>query len=126
MCVCLQEIISVQNKTAATAEEQRKLRNHWLAEKNDLEKRCFQLQGLNTQYEGTMRKKDKEYDKLQLQLAKLVKDSQRGQKPAITLTKPLPKNLTDQSKIAPAPPTLKDMELADAKATISNLEVSRA
>jgi predicted nuclease with TOPRIM domain len=119
----MQDVISVQNKMAATAEEQRKLRNHWLAEKNDLEKRCFQLQGLNTQYEGTMRKKDKEYDKLQIQLAKLVKDSQRGQKSVITLTKPLPKNLTDPSKIAPPAPTLKDMELAEAKATIANLEV---
>jgi hypothetical protein len=57
-------------------QEQREIRNHWLGEKADLEGRMFQLQALNTQYQGTIKKRDKEIDRLQQLLAKLVKESQ--------------------------------------------------
>lgn len=57
-------------------QEQREVRNHWLGEKADLEGRMFQLQALNTQFQGTIKKRDKEIDRLQQLLAKLVKESQ--------------------------------------------------
>lgn len=114
-----QEISGVQGKMSAMQEDQRQLRCHWLAEKNELETRCFQAQGLVTQYMGTLRKKDKDYEKLQGQLAKMVKDSSRGQKSVIVITKPLPKNF--QEKLKPAV-TLKDVELADARAVGVALE----
>ena len=108
----------MNNKMAVQMEEQRSLRCHWLAEKNELEGRCFQLQGLVTQYQGTIRKKDKDYDKLQLQMAKIVKDSQRGQKAVITISKPLPKY-----ENAKPPATLKDLEVTQAQSAIRSLEV---
>jgi hypothetical protein len=104
---------------SALQEDQRQTRCHWLAEKNELESRLFQLQGLTTQYQGTIRKKDKEYDKLQIQLSKLVKESQRGQKSVIVLTKPLPKYVNEGTKtLAP-----RDAELSDAYSVIETLEV---
>lgn len=36
----------------------------------------FQLQALNTQFQGTLKKRDKELDRLQQLLSKVVKDSQ--------------------------------------------------
>ena len=47
---------------------------------------------LQTQIQGTMRKKEKDYEKLQGQLDKVVRDSQRGNKAVITVSKPLQKN----------------------------------
>jgi hypothetical protein len=57
------------------------VRNHWLSEKADLEGRLFQIQSLNTQYQGTLKKRDKEIDRLQQLLAKTVKDSQTKSAP---------------------------------------------
>lgn len=104
---------------AALLEDQRQLRCHWLAEKNELETRCFQAQALATQFQGTIRKKDKDYEKLQGQLAKMVKDSSRGQKSVIVITKPLPKNFQEQVKTLE---TLKDVELDAARAVGAVLE----
>lgn len=101
-------------------EDQRQTRCHWLAEKNELDTRCFQAQAQATQYQGTIRKKDKDYEKLQAQLAKIVKDSSRGQKSVSVITKPLPKNFQESSKTVA---TLKDVELADARVSNRTMEV---
>jgi hypothetical protein len=105
----------------AAANEHRELRNQWLREKSELEGRNFQLLSLHTQLQGSMRKKEKDYEKLQTQLEKLVKDSQRGSKAVITISKPLQKNL---SQVKAPQATLKDAELCAARTLISSLEVS--
>ena len=50
-----------------------------------------------------------EFDRLQIQLSKALKDSMRGQKACCVISKPLPKQ-TAQVKIC----TLKDADLAAA------------
>lgn len=72
----IQEQQSLHNSILRSNQEHREVRNHWLSEKADLEGRMFQLQALNTQYQGTLKKRDKEIDRLQQLLAKTVKDSQ--------------------------------------------------
>ena len=74
---------------------------------------------LQTQIQGTMRKKEKDYEKLQSQLDKVVRDSLRGNKSVITVSKPLQKN-SSQIK---ATGTLLDAELIAAKSIISLLQV---
>jgi hypothetical protein len=51
---------------SALKSEQRDLKCLWLSEKGELETRCFQLQALQTQIQGTLRKKEKDYDRLQV------------------------------------------------------------
>jgi len=105
---------------SALKNEHRELRNQWLAEKSELESRCFQLQALQTQYQGTMRKKEKEFEKLQSQLIKTIKDGQRSQKAVITVSKPL-QRMSTQAK----PLTLRDAELLASKDNILALEVNK-
>lgn len=82
----------MNGRLAAAANEHRDTRNHWLAEKSELESRTFQMLALQTQIQGTMRKKEKDYEKLQGQLDKVVRDSLRGNKAVIVVSKPLQKN----------------------------------
>jgi hypothetical protein len=82
---------------SAMVVEKRETTNQWLQEKNDLQGRLFQLQALNTQLQGTLKKKEKDYDKLQAQLSKLVKDSNRGNKQSMTLTFTLPSSHTNNA-----------------------------
>ena len=77
--------------------EHRELRNQWLADKSDLETKSFQAQALSTQLNGTIKKKDKDYDKLQAQLAKIIKEASRGNKACIQISAPLQKNLSQSS-----------------------------
>ena len=109
----------ITGRLAAVAVEHRENRNHWLAEKSELESRTFQMLALQTQYQGTMRKKEKDYEKLQGQLDKLVRDSQRGNKAVITVSKPLQKNSSQQKSAG----TLLDAELTAAKSIIALLQV---
>jgi hypothetical protein len=106
--------------------EQRDMRNHWVAEKSELQTRIFQVQALNTQTTGTLKKKEKDFEKLQNQLAKIVKDANRGQaKPAIVMSLPVKKNLSQGSgEHGTAASILKDSELQAAKKTIVMLDVS--
>lgn len=99
--------------------EHRETRNHWLSEKSELESRTFQMLALQTQIQGTMRKKEKDYEKLQGQLDKVVRDSMRGNKAVIIVSKPLQKN-SSQTKTTG---TLIDAELTAAKSIISLLQV---
>eukprot|EP00607_Mallomonas_marina_P001272 CAMPEP_0182436630 /NCGR_PEP_ID=MMETSP1167-20130531/82556_1 /TAXON_ID=2988 /ORGANISM="Mallomonas Sp, Strain CCMP3275" /LENGTH=90 /DNA_ID=CAMNT_0024628977 /DNA_START=376 /DNA_END=644 /DNA_ORIENTATION=- len=77
---------------AALKNEHREARAQWLSERNDLEGRVFQSQSLCTQTQGSLRKREKDYDRLQQQLKKLVKDSHRHQKSVIVLSNPLPRS----------------------------------
>lgn len=116
------EVAAANNKVAAVMVEQREVKAHWLAEKSELESRVFQSQALATQWQGSLRKKEKDYDKLQMQLSKLIKESTRGQKDAvakIVVSKPLAKNLT---QVVKPTTTLKDAEVAAAQETIAMLE----
>ena len=56
----------MNEQISALKAEQRDLRSSWLREKGELETRCFQLQALQTQIQGTLRKKEKDYDRLQV------------------------------------------------------------
>lgn len=104
--------------------EHRETRNQWLAERTELESRVAQLNTLKTQFQGSFIKKEKDFEKLQSQLAKVVKDSNRGQKAVITVSVPLKKNLTQSSAGAAASKaTLKDAELIAAQRTIAALQV---
>ena len=64
------------------------LKKWYLSEKSELESRTFQMLALQTQIQGTMRKKEKDYEKLQGQLDKVVRDSMRGNKAVIVVSKP--------------------------------------
>eukprot|EP00600_Ochromonadales_sp_CCMP1393_P001869 CAMPEP_0174982370 /NCGR_PEP_ID=MMETSP0004_2-20121128/16463_1 /TAXON_ID=420556 /ORGANISM="Ochromonas sp., Strain CCMP1393" /LENGTH=607 /DNA_ID=CAMNT_0016234329 /DNA_START=172 /DNA_END=1998 /DNA_ORIENTATION=+ len=68
--------------------EHREVKKSWLAEKNDLQARFHQILALHTQTQGSLKKKEKDFDKLQNQLARLVKDSNRacGMKPVLEIT----------------------------------------
>lgn len=74
---------------------------------------------LQTQVQGTMRKKEKDYEKLQGQLDKVVRDSMRGNKSAIIVSKPLQKNSSQVKTNG----TLLDAELIAAKTLMSLLKV---
>eukprot|EP01039_Chlorochromonas_danica_P002394 gene2394-2626_t len=76
----------LHEKISAMMEDQRTVKNHWLAEKADLQSRLFQVQALNTQYLGSMKKKEKDYEKLQNHLAKVIKDIQKTPKASATLS----------------------------------------
>jgi ribosomal protein S18 len=124
-----QELGSANNKVGVMMVEQRELRNHWLQEKSELEGRLFQMQTVQTQYDATMRKKEKEYQRVQSHLEKQVRDSRRGQSSSITISKPLPKNLSQKNasissgtmSTSSAASLLRDAEVAAANHTIRNL-----
>lgn len=100
------------------------MKNHWLAEKNDLQTRIFQVQALNTQATGSLKKKEKDFVLLQNQLAKIVKDSSKGQtKPSIVMSLPVRKNLSQDSAPVSGAALLKDAEMQAAKKTITALDV---
>jgi uncharacterized protein YukE len=117
----LQEISSQTSKVSAMLVEQRELRNHWAQEKNELESRMFQLTALQTQVEGTMKKKEKEFEKLQTLLQKQVKDSQQGQKVGVTVSKPIPKNSSQTKVISAGAALLRDAEFKALAHTMGEL-----
>jgi hypothetical protein len=119
----LQEVTAATNKVSATLVEQRELRNHWAQEKNELEGRMFQLTSLQTQVEGTMKKKEKEFEKLQTLLQKQVKDSMRGQKVGVVVSKPIQKNSSQTKQVSAGAAVLKDAELKALTGTITELTV---
>lgn len=67
------DIKSQKNRMSQIQTEQRDLRNRWLEEKTDLESKVHQMLAVQTQVQGSLRKKEKEYDNLQQQLSKIVK-----------------------------------------------------
>ena len=117
----------LNSRISAMANEQREVKIHWLAEKNDLQARFFQIQSLNTQMQGTLKKKEKDFEKLQAHLAKLVKEASRGQKSTLQRSQPLRKNLSQDSAQDPSSKMigniLRDAEVNALKNTIQNLNV---
>lgn len=109
----------MSGRLAAAVLEHRDTRNHWLSEKSELESRNFQMLALQTQVQGTMRKKEKDYEKLRGQLEKVVRDSMRGNKAAIVVSKPLQKNSSQVRTNG----TLLDAELIAAKTLMSLMKV---
>lgn len=110
------------NKISALLAEHREVKNHWLAEKSDLQSRLCQVQALNTQISGTMKKKEKDFDKLQTQMAKLVKDANKTVKATMVLTAPLKKSLSQDQSNPTIAALLKDAELNALKSIIKSLE----
>ena len=53
-------------RNSAIRSEHREVKCQWLNEKSELESRHFQTMALNTQIQGTLRKKERDYDKLQV------------------------------------------------------------
>ena len=113
-------------RVSALTMEHREVKNHWLAEKGDLQTRIFQVQALNTQASGSLKKCEKDFVKLQNQLAKIVKDGNKAQaKPAIVMSLPVQKNLTQGTAAqGSAASLLKDAEIQASKKTINTLDVS--
>lgn len=102
-------------------EEHRDAKNHWLSEKNELLSRCLQIQALQTQCQGSLRKREKEYERLHEQLERIVtKESVRGKGSNIVISKPLHRNLSQQ---ATKPASLKDAELFVKEQSLRALEV---
>ena len=116
-----QDVASHGSRTTAMQAEHREMRNHWLNEKNELENKVFQIQSLLTQTKAAVIKKDKDYEKMQNQLTKAIKDSTRGQKEkqGITISKPLPKQTSQKEQKKAV--TVKDAEMLASNATIDAL-----
>lgn len=114
-----QDLNTAGERYALMQSEHRDLRNQWLNEKRELEGRCFQIQALQTQLQGTLRKKEKDFDKLQQQLGKVVKESSRQQKSSIVLSKPL---LRTSSQVRHTT-TLRDAECQAYQESIQALEL---
>ena len=135
-CASLRHDIQLLNsRISRTNSEHREVRNHWLNEKADVEGRLFQLQALVTQVQAKSIKKEKDYDRLQLQLSKVVKDAARGNKAIITISQPLKKNLSQVTAMDSKGSSksnngngslLKDAEIIANKNTITNLEKENA
>ena len=116
-----QDVTNHGSRAASMQAEHREIRNHWMNEKNELENKVFHIQSLLTQTKAAAIKKDKDYEKMQNQLSKAVKDSTRGQKDkqGITISKPLPKQTSQKEQKKAA--TVKDAEMLASTATINAL-----
>lgn len=133
--VMLKQDLNVsEEKMNGLRSEHREVKCQWLNEKSELESRIHQTLALNTQIQGTLRKKERDYDRLQTQLSKLTSrtsskggamapkgknDSGSGQ--TILLSKPLKRNSSQKGD--PAAGSLEMAEVSAAKATIASLEI---
>ena len=70
----------VHEKNSMIAQEQRELKNKWQLERNELESSILQLTAQQTQLVGTIRKKDADFERLQIYLQKSAQSS--SQRPA--------------------------------------------
>lgn len=116
------DLLVANSRTSALINEQRDLRNHWLADKADLQSRFCQVQGLNTQIQGTLKKKEKEFEKLQAQLTKLVKDSARGVKSTIMISAPLKKATSQEISGGNHGGLLRDAEVLALKRSLQQFQ----
>ena len=116
-----QDVANHGSRTTAMQAEHREMRNHWLNEKTELENKVFQIQSLLTQTKAAVIKKDKDYEKMQNQLSKAIRDGTRGQKEkqGITISKPLPKKTSQKEQKEAV--TVKDAEMIASSATIKAL-----
>ena len=122
-----QEAKSATGRISAIQAEQRQLRNRWLEEKTELENKVFQVLALQTQVQGSLRKKEKDYERLQNQLAKVVRDGSKANKAMVTISKPIKQNSSQKSaaeRIEATAATLRGEETASLRQYVSQLEVS--
>ena len=99
--------------------EQRQLRKQWLTEKGELGIKLSELNSLVTKHQATIIKKEKDFDKLQKQLRKLINDAQRNVKTTMIISKPLQKASSQNSTKV----SLKDAESLAYQESIAYLEV---
>ena len=99
--------------------EQRQLRKQWLTEKGELGTKLSELNSLVTKHQATIIKKEKDFDKLQKQLRKLINDAQRNVKTTMIISKPLQKASSQNSTKV----SLKDAESLAYQESIAYLEV---
>ena len=74
-----------------------------------------------------MKKKEKDFEKLQNQYAKLVKDNERGNKAVIQISQPLKKGITQSTSDmarATSLSLLKEAEVIAARNAATHVEVS--
>ena len=62
----LKDLSVANERNSALKNEHREVKCQWLNEKSELESRHFQTMALNTQIQGTLRKKERDYDRLQV------------------------------------------------------------
>eukprot|EP00903_Cladosiphon_okamuranus_P019677 g18084.t2 len=67
-----QDKTALEHRARASGEEQRVERARWFVHKQELETRCVQLEGRDTQYRASIRKKEVEYGRLQDSLRRAV------------------------------------------------------
>lgn len=125
------EVRLLQNRISGLALEQREVKRHWLAEKNDLQNRVFQVQTLHTQLQGTLKKRERDFEKLQANLLKgVTKGNGKQQQPGIVLSAPIKAcgangaNAHANNSAAAALSLLKDLELNSMRCSMQELEVN--
>lgn len=117
-----QDVSMLNTRIEAMNKEHRNAKNQWSRDKADLEGRIYQLNALNTQLQGTMKKKEKNAEKIQAQLSKLVKDSNKGNKSSIYISAPIKSNMSQNSQNSKAAELLlRDSEVIANKQTIAQL-----
>jgi len=117
-----QDIKNLHSKMAAAADEHRAAKTRWQEERGELLSRCLQVQALVTQAQGSIRKKDKDFERLQgLYEKALTRCSDKGTKDkdrhCINISKPLPKTLSQSVKVS-----LKDGDISLMQSTITHME----
>jgi hypothetical protein len=116
------DLIASNARYSSQINEQRELRNHWMAEKADLQSRFCQVQSLNTQIQGSLKKKEKEFEKLQNQLTKIVKDSCKSVKSTMIVSLPLKKPTSQENITGITGALLRDAEVSALKRSVQQFQ----
>jgi len=122
-----QEVRATQGRVAALQQEQRENRNRWVEEKADLENKVFQMLAVQTQVQGSLRKKEKDHEKLQAQLTKAVRESNKASKSMIQISKPIKQNSSQKNtaeRVEANAAALRATEVASLRNYVHQLEVS--
>jgi hypothetical protein len=119
--VSRQDYNNINSRLMVFQAEMLQRKTQWSAEKSELESKVFQALSLQQSTLGTMRKKEKDFDTIQSQLMKHVRDSQKGQKSVITVTKALPR--TWNSTKPEGGGSLRDAEMTAVQANLTAAEV---
>lgn len=130
-----QDLVTAQKRVAIVLAEQKEHRRQWQNEKSEADAKVFQAQALVTQFQGTLRKKEKDFERLQNQVEKIAKDQSKTlPKGSIIISKPLPRNLSQTNPVIGFPvqarsgalnsmQVLKDLEVNSQKQILKSAEV---
>ena len=121
-----QELGGYTGRLAATTNEHKEQRHQWIREKTELESKNCQMAALHTQLQAKLIKKDQEYEKLKSVLDRVVKDSHKGIKTTIIISKPIQKNLSQKTLPQTGAQWLRDAEIMAAKNLIDMVEHENA